>query len=47
MIAKFIRTANILAGVDIDATFVAAVQPLLTAARKMYGEELFKLVPKV
>jgi TRAP-type transport system periplasmic protein len=26
--------------------FVAAVQPLLNDARKMYGEEMFKLVPK-
>jgi TRAP-type C4-dicarboxylate transport system substrate-binding protein len=26
--------------------FVAAVQPLLADARKMYGEEMFKLVPK-
>jgi TRAP-type C4-dicarboxylate transport system substrate-binding protein len=29
------------------AAFVAAVQPLLADARKMYGEEMFKLVPKV
>ena len=28
------------------AAFVAAVQPLLADARKMYGEEMFKLVPK-
>ncbi len=28
------------------ATFVAAVQPLLNDARKMYGEEMFKMVPK-
>ncbi len=28
------------------AAFVAAVQPLLTDARKMYGEEMFKMVPK-
>jgi TRAP-type transport system periplasmic protein len=28
------------------AAFVAAVQPLLNDARKMYGEEMFKLVPK-
>jgi tripartite ATP-independent transporter DctP family solute receptor len=27
--------------------FVAAVQPLLVDARKMYGDEMFKLVPKV
>jgi len=26
--------------------FVEAVQPLLADARKMYGEEMFKLVPK-
>jgi C4-dicarboxylate-binding protein DctP len=26
--------------------FVAAVQPLLTDARKMYGEEMFKMVAK-
>jgi len=29
------------------AVFVAAVQPLLADARKMYGEEMFKLVPKI
>lgn len=29
------------------AAFVAAVQPLLADARKMYGEEMFKLLPKV
>ena len=29
------------------AAFVAAVQPLLADARKMYGEEMFKLVPKI
>jgi TRAP-type C4-dicarboxylate transport system substrate-binding protein len=29
------------------AAFVAAVQPLLTDARKMYGDEMFKLVPKL
>jgi TRAP-type C4-dicarboxylate transport system substrate-binding protein len=28
------------------AAFVDAVQPLLNDARKMYGEEMFKLVPK-
>jgi TRAP-type C4-dicarboxylate transport system substrate-binding protein len=28
------------------AAFVAAVQPLLNDARTMYGEEMFKLVPK-
>lgn len=28
------------------AAFVAAVQPLLADARKMYGEEMFKLLPK-
>jgi tripartite ATP-independent transporter DctP family solute receptor len=28
------------------AAFVAAVQPLLADARQMYGEEMFKLVPK-
>ena len=28
------------------AAFVAAVQPLLTDARKMYGEEMFKMVAK-
>ena len=28
------------------AAFVEAVQPLLTDARKMYGDEMFKLVPK-
>ena len=28
------------------AAFVAAVQPLLNDARKMYGEEMFKRVPK-
>jgi len=28
------------------AAFVAAVQPLTDDARKMYGEEMFKLVPK-
>ena len=27
--------------------FVAAVQPLLTEARGMYGEAMFKMVPKV
>ncbi len=29
------------------AAFVAAVQPLLTDARTMYGEEMFKMVAKV
>jgi tripartite ATP-independent transporter DctP family solute receptor len=29
------------------AAFVDAVQPLLANARKMYGEEMFKLVPKI
>jgi tripartite ATP-independent transporter DctP family solute receptor len=29
------------------AAFVAAVQPLLADARKMYGEAMFKLVPKI
>jgi tripartite ATP-independent transporter DctP family solute receptor len=29
------------------AVFVDAVQPLLADARKMYGEEMFKLVPKI
>ena len=29
------------------AAFVAAVQPLLADARTMYGEEMFKMVPKV
>jgi tripartite ATP-independent transporter DctP family solute receptor len=29
------------------AAFVAAVQPLLTDARKMYGAKTFKLVPKI
>jgi tripartite ATP-independent transporter DctP family solute receptor len=29
------------------AAFVAAVQPLLADAREMYGEEMFRLVPKV
>lgn len=29
------------------AAFVDAVQPLLTDARKMYGEEMFRLLPKV
>ena len=29
------------------AAFVAAVQPLLTDARRMYGEEMFGLVPKI
>lgn len=28
------------------AAFVAAVQPLLADARKMYGEEMFRLLPK-
>jgi C4-dicarboxylate-binding protein DctP len=28
------------------AAFVAAVQPLLADARKMYGEEMFKMVAK-
>ena len=28
------------------ATFVDAVQPLIADARKMYGDEMFKLVPK-
>lgn len=36
--------------VELTATehdaFVAAVQPLLADARKMYGEEMFKLLPK-
>jgi TRAP-type C4-dicarboxylate transport system substrate-binding protein len=27
--------------------FVAAVQPLLADARKMYGDEMFKMVPKI
>jgi TRAP-type C4-dicarboxylate transport system substrate-binding protein len=27
--------------------FVAAVQPLLSDARKLYGDEMFRLVPKV
>lgn len=31
---------------DQHAQFVAAVQPLLTDARKTYGEEMFRLVPK-
>jgi tripartite ATP-independent transporter DctP family solute receptor len=31
---------------DEHAAFVAAVQPLLADARKMYGEEMFKLLPK-
>ena len=29
------------------AAFVAAVQPLLTDARKMYGEAMFEMVPKI
>ena len=29
------------------AAFVAAVQPLLADARKMYGEEMFRLLPKL
>jgi tripartite ATP-independent transporter DctP family solute receptor len=29
------------------AAFVTAVQPLTADARKMYGEEMFKLVPKI
>jgi TRAP-type transport system periplasmic protein len=28
------------------AAFVAAVQPLLGDARKMYGDEMFKMLPK-
>ena len=28
------------------AAFVAAVQPLLADARRMYGEEMFAMVPK-
>ena len=28
------------------AAFVAAVQPLLADGRKMYGEEMFKMVAK-
>jgi len=28
------------------AAFVAAVQPLLNDARKMYGEEMLRLLPK-
>jgi TRAP-type C4-dicarboxylate transport system substrate-binding protein len=28
------------------AAFVTAVQPLLADARKMYGKEMFKMVPK-
>ncbi|HEY4737057.1 MAG TPA: TRAP transporter substrate-binding protein [Xanthobacteraceae bacterium] len=31
--------------VDEQAAFVAAVQPLLTDARKMYGEGMFRLMP--
>ena len=31
---------------DEHAAFVDAVQPLLADARKMYGEAMFKLVPK-
>ena len=34
-----------LTGPEHDA-FVAAVQPLLADARKMYGDEMFRLVPK-
>jgi len=47
------RTTIEAAGCDIvelnakeHAAFVAAVQPLLADARKMYGEEMFNLVPK-
>lgn len=29
------------------AAFVAAVQPLLADARKMYGEEMFRLLPNI
>jgi hypothetical protein len=29
------------------AAFVAAVQPLLADARKIYGEEMFRLLPKL
>jgi tripartite ATP-independent transporter DctP family solute receptor len=36
---------NALTGAEHDA-FVAAVQPLLNDARKMYGEATFRLVPK-
>jgi TRAP-type transport system periplasmic protein len=32
---------------DQHAAFVAGVQPLLADARKMYGDEMFKLVPKL
>lgn len=31
----------------IHAAFVAAVQPLLADARKMYGEEMFRLLPNI
>jgi C4-dicarboxylate-binding protein DctP len=30
-----------------QAAFVAAVQPLLADARTMYGDEMFKLVPRI
>ena len=36
---------NTLTAREHDA-FVAAVQPLLADARKIYGEEMFRMVPK-
>jgi len=40
------REAIFLGKAIANLVFVAAVQPLLADARKMYGEEMFRLLPK-